>query len=37
MTERLKTALGVARLTDQFDAFAVAAKVLIERARAEAE
>ena len=37
MTARLRTALGVARLTDQFDAFTVAAKVLIERTRAEAE
>jgi hypothetical protein len=37
MTTRLKTALGVERLTDQFDAFRTAAKVLIERTRAEAE
>jgi hypothetical protein len=37
MTARLKNALGVERLTDQFDAFATAAKVLIERTRAEAE
>ena len=37
MTERLKTALGVERLTDQFDAFTAAAKVLIERTRREAE
>ena len=37
MTTRLKTALGVERLTDQFDAFKTAAKVLIERTRAEAE
>lgn len=36
MTVRLKTALGVERLTDQFDAFRTAAKVLIERTRAEA-
>jgi hypothetical protein len=36
MTARLKTALGVERLTDQFDAFRTAAKVLIERTRAEA-
>jgi hypothetical protein len=33
----LQTALGVERLTDQFDAFTTAAKVLIERTRAEAE
>jgi len=37
MTERLKKALGVERLTDQFDAFTTAAKVLVERTRAEAE
>jgi hypothetical protein len=37
MTERLKVALGVDRLSDQFDAFKTAAKVLIERIRAEAE
>ncbi len=37
MTARLKTALGVERLTDQFDAFKTAGKVLIERTRAEAE
>jgi hypothetical protein len=37
MTTRLKTMLGVERLTDQFDAFKTAAKVLIERTRAEAE
>jgi hypothetical protein len=36
MTARLKAALGVERLTDQFDAFRTAAKVLIERTRAEA-
>ncbi len=36
MTARLKTALGVERLTDQFDAFRTAAKVLIKRTRAEA-
>jgi hypothetical protein len=33
----LQKALGVERLTDQFDAFTTAAKVLIERTRAEAE
>jgi hypothetical protein len=37
LTTRLNTALGVERLTDQFDAFRTAAKVLIERTRAEAE
>jgi hypothetical protein len=37
MTTRLKTALDVEHLTDQFDAFRTAAKVLIERTRAEAE
>jgi hypothetical protein len=37
MTTRLKAALGVERLTDQFDAFRTAAKVLIERTRVEAE
>ena len=37
LTTRLKAALGVERLTDQFDAFRIAAKVLIERTRAEAE
>jgi hypothetical protein len=37
MTERLKAALGVERLSDQFDAFKSAAEVLIERTRAEAE
>jgi hypothetical protein len=37
MTERLKTAFGVERLADQFDAFTTAGKVLIERTRAEAE
>ena len=37
MTTRLKAALGVERLTDQFDAFVTAAKILIERTRAEAE
>jgi hypothetical protein len=36
MTVRLKAALGVERLTDQFDAFRTVAKVLIERTRAEA-
>lgn len=37
MTTRLKAALGVERLTDQFDAFRTAAKMLVERTRAEAE
>jgi len=37
MTTRLRTALGVERLTDQFDAFTTAAKTLIARTRAEAE
>jgi hypothetical protein len=37
LTARLTEALGVERLTDQFDAFQTAAKVLIERTRAEAE
>ena len=37
LTARLKKALGVERLTDQFDAFRTAAKALIERTRAEAE
>jgi hypothetical protein len=37
MSTRLQKALGVERLTDQFDAFTTAAKVLIERTRAEAE
>jgi glutathione synthase/RimK-type ligase-like ATP-grasp enzyme len=37
MTTRLKAALGVERLSDQFDAFKTAAKVLIERTREEAE
>jgi hypothetical protein len=37
MSIRLQKALGVARLTDQLDAFTTAAKVLIERTRAEAE
>jgi hypothetical protein len=36
-TARLQRALGVDRLTDQFDALTTAAKVLIERTRAEAE
>jgi len=36
MTTRLQAALGLKRLTDQFDAFRTAAKVLIERTRAEA-
>jgi hypothetical protein len=34
---RLTRALGVERLTDQFDAFAVVAKTLVDRTRAEAE
>jgi hypothetical protein len=33
----LKKALGVERLTDQFDAFAVVARTLVNRTRAEAE
>jgi hypothetical protein len=37
MTARLKKSLGVECLTDQFDAFRTAAKVLVERTRAEAE
>jgi hypothetical protein len=37
MTTRYAMALGVARLSDQFGAFRIAAKVLIERTRAEAE
>ena len=37
MTTRLKSALGVERLTDQFDAFTTSAKILVERTRAEAE
>jgi hypothetical protein len=37
ITTRLKKALRVDSLTDQFDAFTTAAKVLIERTRAEAE
>lgn len=37
MTSRLKKALGVERLTDQFNAFTTAAKVLVERTRSEAE
>jgi hypothetical protein len=37
MTTRLIKALGVGRLTDQFDAFTIAARVLIERTIAEAE
>jgi len=37
MTARLKATLGTERLTDQFDAFETAAKVLIERTRAEAK
>jgi hypothetical protein len=37
MTTRLTMMLGIERLTDQFDAFKTAARVLIERSRAEAE
>jgi hypothetical protein len=37
MTTRLKTALGVEHLIDQFDAFTTAAKTLITRTRTEAE
>jgi hypothetical protein len=37
ITTRLQVALKLDRLTDQFDAFTKAAKVLIERTRAEAE
>ncbi len=37
ITARLKATLGTERLTDQFDAFKTAAKVLIEQTRAEAE
>jgi glutathione synthase/RimK-type ligase-like ATP-grasp enzyme len=37
MTTRLTRSLGVARLTDPFDAFTTAANVLIERTRVEAE
>jgi hypothetical protein len=37
MTARLRAALGVERLADQFDGFRRAAEVLIERTRAEAE
>jgi hypothetical protein len=37
VTTSLTKALGVERLADQFDAFTVAAKALIERTRAEAE
>jgi len=36
-TARLKKALGVDCLTDQFDAFTTAARILIERTRSEAE
>ena len=35
-TAHLEEALGVARLADQFDAFTVAARVLVERTRREA-
>jgi hypothetical protein len=37
MSTRLQKALGVERLSDPFDAFATAAKVLIERTRSEAQ
>ena len=37
MTTRLQQALRLDRLTDQFDAFTSAAKILVERTRAEAE
>ena len=37
MTQRLKDMLGVKNLTEQFDAFNAAAKVLVERTRAEAQ
>jgi hypothetical protein len=37
MSERLKKALKVERLSDPFDAFTNAAKVLVERTRAEAQ
>jgi hypothetical protein len=37
MTTRLKKSLSVERLADQFDAFRTAARVLIDRTRAEAE
>ncbi len=37
MTTRLQAALGVERLTDQFDAFTAAAQTLVARTRAEAE
>jgi hypothetical protein len=37
MTDRLKALLGVERLTDQFNAFTTAAKVLVERTRVEAQ
>ena len=37
MSDRLKTALKVERLSDPFDAFTTAAKVLVERTRSEAQ
>jgi hypothetical protein len=37
MSTRLQTALGVEHLSDPFDAFSTAAKVLIERTRSEAQ
>ncbi len=37
MSDRLKKALKVKRLSDPFDAFTTAAKVLVERTRAEAQ
>jgi hypothetical protein len=37
MSTRLKNALGVERLSDPFDAFTAAAKVLVERTRSEAK
>jgi hypothetical protein len=37
MSTRLQKALGVEHLSDPFDAFAAAAKVLIERTRSEAQ
>ena len=37
VTTSLKTALGVERLTDQFEAFTTAAKVLVDRTRREAQ
>ena len=37
MSDRLKKALKVERLSDPFDAFTTAAKVLVERTRSEAQ